>query len=269
MMGRGHAISGAALGLTVARLAGADFGQCLVFAIVVGAWALAPDLDHPNARMSRFLCWCRDRNERHQVSPWCLGCQVSGVVQRVSLFVYDTTRTRKDPVSRHPHRTWTHSWSFGVVAGGVATLACGVGGPWVSLTLIVVSVLLMADTLGGWVVSVSLLGVGAWVLVSPAPIVATLASLSWWLGVAVWLGCWAHCLGDAPSEGAIPFLAPLKIQGQRWYRLRFPDGLRFRVGGPAERVIVGGFVVLALLMVPGVPELLNAAVVAAVAGVAG
>lgn len=283
MMGRSHAIVGVTIGLAAARIVGADFGQAIVFAFVVGAWSLAPDLDHPSARMSRFWCWCRRptprHRHRHRVSRcrdtdtatpsvatlFCVGCRVSATLRSVSRHLYDTTRTPLDPVSRDPHRTWTHSWSFGVATGGVATLATSVGGPWVSLTLIVVSVLLLADTLGDWVVSVSLLGVAAWVAVTPAPAVVTLASLSGWLGVAVWLGCWAHCLGDAPTESAIPFLAPFKIRGQRWYRLRFPDGLRFRVDSPVERVIVAGFVVVAALLVPGVPGL----VVAGVAAVAG
>jgi membrane-bound metal-dependent hydrolase YbcI (DUF457 family) len=74
-----------------------------------------------------------------------------------------------------------------------------------------------------------------------------------WIGVAVFLGCVVHVLGDALTRAGVPFLWPLPIRGQRWFRIGSPRRLRFAAGGDAERLFVFPvFVLLGVLLAPGV-----------------
>ncbi|GAB2640669.1 hypothetical protein GCM10027068_20350 [Prescottella soli] len=59
------------------------------------------------------------------------------------------------------------------------------------------------------------------------------------LGVAVALGCVTHCLGDAITKEAIPFLAPfVTIRGKRWWEFTLPSMIRIRANGPFEKVVL-------------------------------
>ena len=72
------------------------------------------------------------------------------------------------------------------------------------------------------------------------------------LGIAVAVGCFTHCLGDAMTESGCPFLFPVPIAGETWYELRPPKPLRLRTGKKVERLVVfPAFVVLGLLLIPG------------------
>lgn len=81
-----------------------------------------------------------------------------------------------------------------------------------------------------------------------------------WLGLAVALGCFTHDLGDDLTEGLVPWLAPIKIGGQRWRELPItPRWMRFKTGKWFEHLFVTpAFTVLAVLLIPGVlPLALN------------
>lgn len=80
-----------------------------------------------------------------------------------------------------------------------------------------------------------------------------LADSSGWLGLAVALGCFTHCLGDALTKSGCPFLFPIPIAGETWYELRPPRWLRFRTGGGFESYFVYPAVGIGcVLAIPGV-----------------
>ena len=56
-----------------------------------------------------------------------------------------------------------------------------------------------------------------------------------WLGYAVGLGTFTHCIGDCFTKEGAPLLFPLKIRGKRWWHIRF---LYLTAGGAAENAII-------------------------------
>lgn len=67
--------------------------------------------------------------------------------------------------------------------------------------------------------------------------VAAVAPAWWWLGIPLAIGCLTHDLGDAANPSGCPILWPLRIDGRRWYRVRWPWLLQ--LNGRGEQWIVG------------------------------
>lgn len=236
MMGRTHALSGWCAGLLVAPLLGAASpAQSLLVAATVAGWSLAPDLDHPGAVATRWGGW---------VTGW-----LSLALRELSAVAFEATRTPRDRDSEGTHRHLSHTFVFAAVVGGVTALGTALSPWWGVLLPVTVGTLLAGRSLGRWV-----LGAGAvpvvWGLLAGGD---ELSPVRGWIGVAVALGCVVHILGDALTRAGVPFLWPLPIRGQRWFRIATPYGLRFRAGGGAERLLVFPlFVVLGVALFPGV-----------------
>jgi membrane-bound metal-dependent hydrolase YbcI (DUF457 family) len=239
MMGKTHAASGVCAGLALAPWVGATtLPAAVVVATVTAGAALLPDLDHPGARASRLL------------GP------VTGLLSRglraASRWLYARTKGPRDERHRGEHRHLTHTLLFAVLLGTlVAAGSAAWGVPFIAGTL-VVGTLLAVDALGDWLLPVAAGAALVWLVPSGGDNLGDLAGTSGWLGIAVGVGCFVHCLGDACTLSGCPFLAPLPIAGERWYEIRPPRLLRICTGSKVEkRAVFSFFVVVALLLLPG------------------
>lgn len=241
MMGRTHALSGWCAGLALAPVLGAQtLHQTVVFGATTAGFALLPDLDHPRARASRLL------GPLTRVISWLL--------RRVSAAVYALTKGPRDEPVTGRHRHLSHTALFAVGLGAATTSATHAWGPWAVTVVVILGLLLAEAALGDWLLPVSGAAV-VWWIHTAGDRMAELDRATGWLGVAVAAGCLTHCLGDALTKSGCPILFPLPIAGETWYEIRLPRPLRFRTGKRVEnRLIFPAFVVLGVLLVPGVWE---------------
>ncbi|MFD9962976.1 metal-dependent hydrolase [Amycolatopsis sp. NPDC058986] len=239
-MGRTHALTGWCAGLALAPAVGAgSLHQAVVFGATTAGFALLPDLDHPGARASRLLGW--------------LTGLISWLLRWVSAATYALTKGPRDENVTGKHRHLSHTVLFAAGLGAATAAGTSAGGSWAVFGVVVLGLLLAEGALGDWLLPVSGAAVAWWVWTAPPDHAAQLQEISGWLGFAVAAGCITHCLGDALTESGCPFLFPLPIAGETWYEIRPPRPLRFRTGKKVEkRLIFPVFVVLAVLLVPGV-----------------
>jgi membrane-bound metal-dependent hydrolase YbcI (DUF457 family) len=279
MMARAHALSGAALGLVgcqLAQLGGATVTPATAFtasAVCAGA-ALLPDLDHPQASIARTF------------GP--LSYRISRITNATSAVIYAKTKTARDDDRDGGHRGVTHTLVWALSEGASAGVLA-LWRPGLALTLFVLLALALRALVGmrrldrwfdafwrfllsRWVCKRNLAGrVTRWFLrLNQAwitlMILAALASVwaartlphgtaSWWVGGAVAVGCWAHCLGDSMTRSGCPWLWPVKIRGRRWYGIGTPRALRFHTGKRGETVVTWALLapVVAVLAVAAVP----------------
>lgn len=278
MMGPGHAVSGAAVGLYAATLARdtglLDIGPAATLtgaALCAGA-ALLPDLDHPNATISKAF------------GPASIA--LARGIHETSSAVYWMSKTEVDERRDGGHRGLTHTAVFAAGLGAaVATLAhlfpAAVPGVLFVLLVLAVRGLIpnlhrvlgrpgegrrrwrlvplglrvwwrgVKGMLGIWAVSGALM----WLLTDALPA----RDVGPWLGAMVALGCLTHCAGDAVTEMGCPILWPMPIGGQRWRLVGPPKVMRFPAGGLVERwlvmpVLVLTTLVLAVLAVPDIAD---------------
>jgi membrane-bound metal-dependent hydrolase YbcI (DUF457 family) len=244
MMGKTHCVSGLAAGLAAAPLVGLQgAAEVLPFAFTTAGYALAPDLDHPGATASRLL------------GP------VTGLLSRgvraVSAALYRATKGRRDEDSDGEHRHASHTLVASLLFGGLAAMGGHLGGPYVVVAVLAFGLLLTASALGDWVWFAAAGIVAAWLLAAGGNPLGALSQMAVSVGVAVAVGCFAHCLGDALTLSGCPFLWPLLIRGETWYEIRPPRALRFRTGGAVERwavmpLLMVACAVLAWPLIPGV-----------------
>ncbi|NUR70114.1 MAG: metal-dependent hydrolase [Hamadaea sp.] len=249
-MGRSHALSGWCAGLAMAPLLGlTSVAEVLPFAAATAGYALVPDLDHPGASASRLL---------GPVTEF-----VSGVVRAFSGMLYTLTKGPRDEESTGKHRHATHTLAAAILLGVLAA-TLGDRGKWAVLAVAVTGLILAADVLGDWIVLVVLAAAG-WSVVgatdpaAPLPgtaaadaLQAGLSQIGGWIGVAVALGMFVHCLGDSLTRSGCPWLWPLPIRGETWYEIRLPRPLRFSTGHWFEHVIiVPALTVGGVLLLPG------------------
>lgn len=226
------------------------FGHAMPWPVLVGGAAisagaaLAPDLDHKAATISRAF------------GP--LSKAVCGVVDKLSHRVYKATRKPGDPRRNGGHRTLTHTWPWALLLGtGTSALAAFGGRPAVLAVLFVHMVLAIEGLLwrqarvssdvlvwllgaaSAWILSDILTEQGShWLFPGPDP-----AFL--WLGVPVVLGALVHCVGDALTVSGCPILWPIPIGRKRWYPLGPPKAMRFRAGAWVEiKVLMPAFMVI-------------------------
>jgi membrane-bound metal-dependent hydrolase YbcI (DUF457 family) len=246
MMGRTHALTGWCAGLAVAPVVGiSTLSQAVVFAATTAGYALLPDLDHPGARASKLL------------GP--VTGALSWLLRHASASLYKVTKGPRDERKKGAHRHLSHTLLFALLLGGLTAWGTSVGGPWVVVGVVVFGLLLAEDALGDWLLPVACGAVVWWVVENSPDVLTQLDSVSGLLGIAVALGCFTHCLGDALTESGCPFLFPIPIAGETWYELRPPKKLRFSTGTKVETAILfPTFVVLGVLLIPGVwPALVN------------
>ncbi|MGA6165801.1 metal-dependent hydrolase [Amycolatopsis magusensis] len=244
MMGRTHALTGWCAGLALAPVVDAGtVHQAVAFAATTAGFALLPDLDHPGARASKLL------------GP--ITGALSWLLRRTSAGLYKVTKGPKDERRTGTHRHLSHTVLFAAALGLLTAWGTEAGGPWAVAGVVVFGLLLAEDALGDWVLPVAGVAIVWWVLSAGPAAFAELDQIAGWLGIAVAAGCFTHCLGDSLTESGCPFLFPLLIKGETWYEIRPPRKLRFRTGKNVEnRLIFPVFLVLAVLLVPGVWEFL-------------
>jgi membrane-bound metal-dependent hydrolase YbcI (DUF457 family) len=250
-MGRSHALSGWCAGLAVAPLVGlTTIAEVVPFAAATAGYALLPDLDHPGAGASRLL------------GP--ITGFVSNVVRAFSSLLYSLTKGPRDEDSTGQHRHASHTLAA-AIGLGFATSSAGAAGGWRAvLAVALVGLLLAANALGDWVVTL-VLAAGAWTIAGawlPGEsavhnLHAGLDGIGKWIGAAVAVGMFVHCLGDSLTRAGCPWLWPLPIRGETWYEIRLPRLLRFRTGGWVENLlIVPVLVVAGVLLLPGAIQFL-------------
>lgn len=252
-MATGHAIMGATVWLTgcaaVELLGHQQLGAAVqvVGTAVCAGWALAPDLDHPKSTVSKSL------------GP--VSRIISKGIAKLGAVVHEHTRTIWDRPDEDGHRTLTHTVVWAVLCGIFAVGAGRAGGPWAAGILVFAATSLAVKASLPWEWRRHRVKVSSrparWVTVRVEPLAATAFAVvayvttppdAWWLGLAVGIGCFAHCLGDAMTKSGCPFLWPLPIgrRGRRrtWYLIGMPGFLRFRVNGTAEKVVTFLFVLV-------------------------
>ncbi|MER5971099.1 metal-dependent hydrolase [Streptomyces sp. NPDC002055] len=251
MMGPAHSLSGAAAWLGVGAAAAAAGYPMPWPVLVVGAFvcagaALAPDLDHKAATISRAF------------GP--VSRVLCEVIDKISYSVYKATRTSVDPRRSGGHRTLTHTWVWAVLIGAGASVLAMTGGRWAVLGLLFVHMVLAVEGLLWRAARVSsdilvwLLGAtSAWILAdilhkpgNGADWLFTAPGLEYlWLGLPIILGALVHDIGDALTVSGCPILWPIPIAGKRWYPLGPPKGMRFRAGSWVElKVLMPVFMLL-------------------------
>jgi membrane-bound metal-dependent hydrolase YbcI (DUF457 family) len=237
MMGRTHALTGWCAGLAVAPAIGAGtVHQAVAFAATTAGFALLPDLDHPGAGASRLL------------GP--ITGTLSWLLRHASAGLYALTKGPRDERGKGTHRHLSHTVLFAVGLGALTMWGTRAGGWYAVAGVVLFGVLLAADALGDWLLLVAGGAAAWWALTASAA--GELRELTGWLGVAVAVGCFTHCLGDALTEAGCPFLFPVPIAGETWYELRPPRFLRFRTGKRVENWLVFPvFLVVAVVLVPG------------------
>ncbi|WP_328998928.1 metal-dependent hydrolase [Kribbella sp. NBC_00709] len=252
MMGRSHALSGWCAGLAVAPLVGlTSVAEVVPFAAATAGYALLPDLDHPGASASRLL------------GP--VTRLVSGAVRAFSGVLYNLTKGPRDEESTGKHRHATHTLVAAVLLGFLAA-SLGDRGKWAVLGVAVTGLVLAADALGDWIV-LAVLAAAGWSVVGAAlpgtsaadAVQAGLTQIGGWIGAAVAVGMFVHCLGDSLTRSGCPWLWPLPIRGETWYELRLPRPFRFSTDSWVERLIVAPVLFVAgVLLLPGAfPALRN------------
>ncbi|MET8679526.1 metal-dependent hydrolase [Streptomyces sp. NPDC004647] len=240
MMGPAHSLSGAAAWLGVgAAAAAADrpmpWPVLVVGALICAGAALAPDLDHKSATISRAF------------GPISRG--VCEVTDKLSYAVYKATKMQGDPRRTGGHRTLTHTWLWAVLIGtGTAVLAM-TGGRWAVLAVLFVHMVLAVEGLLWRAARVSsdvlvwLLGAtSAWILAdilhkpgNGADWLFTAPGQEYlWLGLPIVLGALVHDIGDALTVSGCPILWPIPIGRKRWYPVGPPKPMRFRAGSWVE-----------------------------------
>lgn len=246
-MGRSHALSGAVGWLGLCTAAGPVAGlhpsgvQVGAGAVLAAGAALLPDIDHHSSTVSRSL--------------WFVTRFASRVVSWTSDAVRDHTCGCCATEGTSGHRTLTHTGVFAVLAGVLCGLAGwrwgAAGAAWIV-------------GVGAGLAALGLVRRVVWLQAVAAGVGAGLAvwwwggGLGWWwLGVPAGWGVLAHALGDAVTVRGVPLFWPLKIAGCRWYPAGPPRWLRFRAGGPRERVVwwlmVAGGVAAGVVLVRDAP----------------
>lgn len=214
MNGRTHALIGLAVPAG-ALFTGTSLPEVTVLCAVSAAFALGPDIDHPNATVTKAL-----PGGAHRITM-----EVCGLMWKISA----TGRDRRDRMFRQGkdctrrrenaglHRTFTHTLVASVFAAGMAyAIALLPLGP---VALAVLSLLVCGRLLRGrWR---SLLYGGAlaaaffaWkISIDPAH-----------LALAAAAGWTSHVLADACTTRGVPLLWPMKIKGKRWWYVRALGG---------------------------------------------
>lgn len=247
MMGPAHSLSGAVawVGLGAAAAAQGEPMPLMVLitgAVICAGAALAPDLDHHAATISRSF---------GPVSK--LACVVT---EHLASAVYQATRSRHDSHKEGGHRTLTHTAWWAVATGGAA-YGLSYAGRWAVLALVFVHTVLALEGLLWrwarrthdvvvWLVAAAGTGVVYWQLSKDGGQANWLWEQPYaWLALPVGVGVLVHCLGDAITHSGVPLLWPLPIAGKRWFDMGPPEFMRFSAGGAVEHILITPLLLIA------------------------
>lgn len=258
VMGPTHSLSGAATWLTLSAfgsaivgsgaaagtVAGAEYLPVVVLgtAVCAGA-ALAPDADSHSSTYVNSL--------------GIFGKMMYEFTNTMSLFVYNLTKTKYDAPKTNGHRTLTHTAPFallmGVIVSALSVLPGTVDlfgkefavGQLFSLGFMTLFLHLALAGVFEKQIKKARKKYGPYVLMvsSAALTIATASFLPedetyGWLGAAVALGYFVHCLGDMITKMGVPLIMPIKIKGKRWYDVTLPAFCRIRAGGAFEYAVL-------------------------------
>lgn len=244
MMGPAHSLSGAAAWLGVGAGAAALGHPMPWLVLVVGALicsgaALAPDLDHKSATISRAF------------GPFSKA--LAGIIDKLSTLVFNATRSQGERKRSGGHRTLTHTWPWALSVGAGFSAAAVTGGRWAVLAILFVHMVLAVEGLLWRMARVSsdvlvwMLGAtSAWILAGLLDrpgngsdwFVTGTAQDYLWLGLPIVLGALVHDIGDALTISGCPVLWPIPIASKRWYPLGTPRFMRFRAGAWVEMKVL-------------------------------
>ncbi|MFC7220642.1 metal-dependent hydrolase [Streptomyces polyrhachis] len=240
MMGPAHSLSGAAawLGLGAALTAAGyemPWPVLAVGALICAGAALAPDLDHKSATISRAF------------GPLSRGlCEI---IDKLSYAAYKSTRKPGDPRRSGGHRTLTHTWLWAVLVGAGFSALAVLGGRWAVVAILFVHMVLaiegllwkaarMSSDVLVWLLGATSAWILAGVLDKPGNgsdwLFTAPGQEYLWLGLPIVLGSIVHCIGDALTVSGCPILWPIPLGRRRWYPLGPPEFMRFRAGSWVE-----------------------------------
>src|SRR5262245_22356990 len=133
MLGPSHALSGAAVWLGGSLVAQQYFNyhqsavQLAIGTAMCAGGALVPDLDL-SGRVTTDQGGATVAHTFGVVSLF-----LAEVIEKISLGIYDITKTRRDPHRRNGHRTFTHTLIFAGLVGWGVWEACDHWGKWAVL----------------------------------------------------------------------------------------------------------------------------------------
>ena len=244
MMGPSHALSGAAVWLA-GSLALEHYQhfhqtpiQLAVGTAMCAGGALLPDLDL-SGRVTTDQGGATVAHTFGVVSLF-----LAEVVEKLSLGIYDLTRTRRDPRLHNGHRTFTHTLPFNVGLGFGVFELCWHFGKWAVLGVLFVTFAMALRGLfvkwakrAGWVIVtlVAVAGTAGAYLTLPFgrgyPV----------LGIALGVGGIVHLLGDMLTSHGCPILWPFPVGRRMWRCIGVPDAIAVQVGGKVEVMVLRTF----------------------------
>jgi membrane-bound metal-dependent hydrolase YbcI (DUF457 family) len=254
MLGPSHALSGAAVwaggSLALAQFAGFHQTplQLAVGTAMCAGGALMPDLDLSGRVTSRQ----GGATVAHTFGVFSLF--LAEVIEKVSLGVYDVTKTNRDPHRDNGHRTLTHTLIFNVAVGAGVTALCTEFGKTAVIAVLFFTFAMALRGLfvkwaqrAGWLI-VTLVSAGAAFFAYERlpggrgyPV----------LGLAIGVGGIVHLLGDMLTRHGCPLLWPFPLGRRMWRCLGVPDSVSVKVGGKVEVYVLRTTFALATLAAVG------------------
>jgi len=237
MMGPSHALSGAAGWLTgsLALEHYAHFHQSPIQLAVGTAMcaggALLPDMDL-SGRVTTDQGGATVAHTFGVISLFVAEC-----VEKLSLGIYDLTRTRRDPRRDNGHRTFTHTLPFTAGVGvGVFELCLHYGKFAVLSVLFLTFAMALRGMFEKWAHR------AGWLIVTLVALAATLGAYERLpagrgypvLGLAIGAGGLVHILGDMLTSHGCPLFWPLPVGRRMWRCVGLPDSFSVKVGGRVE-----------------------------------
>ncbi len=237
MMGPSHALSGAAVWLT-GSLAIDHLGylhqsptQLAVGTVMCAGGALLPDMDL-SGRVTTDQGGATVAHTFGVVSLFVAEC-----VEKLSLGIYNLTKTRKDPRRNNGHRTFTHTLPFNVGVGVGVFELCLHYGRWAVLPVLFLTfAMALRGMFEKWAHK------AGWLIVTTAAAAATFAAYLRLephrgypvLGLALGIGGLVHVLGDMLTSHGCPIFWPLPTGRRMWLCVGLPDSFAVKVGGKVE-----------------------------------
>jgi membrane-bound metal-dependent hydrolase YbcI (DUF457 family) len=257
MMGPSHALSGAAVwlggSLAAAQLAGYH-QHPVVLAVgtaMCAGGALVPDMDL-SGRVTT------DRGGATVAHTFGVASLfVAEVVEKLSLGIYNLTKTRRDPHRDNGHRTFTHTLPFTAGVGVGIFELCLHYGRWAVLGVLFLTFgMALRGMFETWARR------AGWLIVTLAAAAATAAAYPRLpagtgrtyavLGLAIGVGAVVHILGDMLTSHGCPVFWPLPVGRRMWRCVGLPDSFAVRVGGRVEKYVLRtAFWIISLLAAGG------------------
>jgi membrane-bound metal-dependent hydrolase YbcI (DUF457 family) len=241
MLGPSHALSGAAVWLAASfgAMQFAHFhqspAQIAIGTAMCAGGALVPDLDL-SGRVTADKGGATVAHTFGVVSLFTAEC-----IEKVSLGVYDVTKTHRDPHRHHGHRTLTHTLIFTALVGwGVYAGCTRYGKTAVLVTLFLSFAMALRGLFARWSKR------AGWLLVTAVAGWTTYLAYNHLstgrgypvLGLSIGAGCLVHLLGDVITKEGCPLFWPLPIAHRRWYDVGVPNAFAVKVGGAMEVIVL-------------------------------